>query len=193
MSFAASRQVLRHSRFAVRRPAVRHASSTSEAAKEKAAQASSKAAEGLSRASAQGSAALQKASQFGGAALQRLASAGGRTAKVAGFVQSLIPPTVYYSRVALELGKIVFQARKMSPPSSQTFQAYFQPLLNTLKNPSQVSSQTSNILGRLRNASRAEVASAGVVAAEVLGFFTVGEMIGRMKIVGYRTSAPAHH
>lgn len=87
MSFAASRAVLRHSRFAVRRPALRNASTTSEAAKEKASQATSKAAEGLSRASASGTAALQKASQFGGAALQRLASAGGRTAKVAGFVQ----------------------------------------------------------------------------------------------------------
>lgn len=87
MSFAASRAVLRHSRFAMRRPALRNASTTSEAAKEKASQATSKAAEGLSRASASGTAALQKASQFGGAALQRLASAGGRTAKVAGFVQ----------------------------------------------------------------------------------------------------------
>ncbi|OJD35399.1 atp synthase subunit g [Diplodia corticola] len=193
MSLAASRAVLRQSRFALRRPAARHASNTSEAAKEKAAQATSKASEGLARASATGSAAFAKASQFGGAALQRLASAGGRTAKVAGFVQSLIPPTVYYSRVTLELGKIVFQARKMSPPSTQTFQAYFQPLINTLKNPSQISGQTSNLLARVRNANRAELASAGVVAAEVLGFFTVGEMIGRMKIVGYRSSAPAHH
>jgi hypothetical protein len=33
----------------------------------------------------------------------------------------------------------------------------------------------------------------GVVAAEVLGFFTVGEMIGRMKLVGYHGEAGAHH
>lgn len=31
----------------------------------------------------------------------------------------------------------------------------------------------------------------GVIAAEVLGFFTVGEMLGRFKIVGYR-GTPAH-
>jgi F-type H+-transporting ATPase subunit g len=32
----------------------------------------------------------------------------------------------------------------------------------------------------------------GVVAAELLGFFTIGEMVGRMKIVGYR-GEKAHH
>lgn len=27
-----------------------------------------------------------------------------------------IPPTVYYARVGLELGKLVFQGQKMTPP-----------------------------------------------------------------------------
>ena len=35
--------------------------------------------------------------------------------------------------------------------------------------------------------------SAGVVLAEVVGFFTVGEMIGRLKIVGYRGGHAEHH
>ena len=34
--------------------------------------------------------------------------------------------------------------------------------------------------------------AAGVVGAEVLGFFTVGEMIGRMKLVGYRGGVTPH-
>jgi len=33
--------------------------------------------------------------------------------------------------------------------------------------------------------------TAGVVGAEVLGFFTVGEMIGKMKLVGYH--GEVHH
>jgi len=41
--------------------------------------------------------------------------------------------------------------------------------------------------------SSAQWATVGIVAAEVIGFFSVGEMIGRMKIVGYRSSAQAHH
>ena len=33
----------------------------------------------------------------------------------------------------------------------------------------------------------------GIVAAETLGFFCVGEMIGRLKIVGYRGGHSEHH
>ncbi|KAF2140071.1 uncharacterized protein K452DRAFT_253841 [Aplosporella prunicola CBS 121167] len=201
MSMAASRAVLRHSRFAVRRAGLRNASSTSDAAnaaKDKASQATSKASEGLSRVSSSGSSAMSKASQYGSAAVQRLSAMGGRTAKLVGFVQSLVPPTVYYSRVGLELSKLIFEARKMSPPSMQQFQTYLEPVWNSLKNPGRLFSQTAasgsaqptSILGRARNMSRAEMAGAGVIAAEVLGFFTVGEMIGRMKVVGYRTSGP---
>lgn len=48
------------------------------------------------------------------------------------------------------------------------------------------------ILSRIRNVNRQELAFLGVVGAEVLGFFTIGEMIGRMKVVGY-TGAVEHH
>ena len=33
---------------------------------------------------------------------------------------------------------------------------------------------------------REALKSGGIIAAEVLGFFTVGEMIGRRKLVGFR-------
>ena len=36
------------------------------------------------------------------------------------------------------------------------------------------------------------MAAVGVVGAEVLGFFTVGEMIGRLKLVGYRGDKEHH-
>lgn len=82
-----------------------------------------------------------------------------------------------------------------------TVESYFQPLLNALRNPMTLLSRTAessavqpaNILSRVRNMSRAQWMSTGVIAAEVIGFFSVGEMLGRFKIVGYRSSAPAHH
>ena len=48
------------------------------------------------------------------------------------------------------------------------------------------------ILGRIRNVNRQQLVSAGVISAEVLGFFTVGEMIGRLKLVGYRGDVEHH-
>lgn len=71
-----------------------------------------------------------------------------------------------------------------------TFQAYFQPLVNAARNPATLKNFSfQNVISRVRNASKKELAFAGVTAAEVIGFFTVGEMIGRMNIVGYRGHA----
>lgn len=87
MSLAASRQVLRHSRFAVRRAGIRNASTTSEAAgaaKEKASEASSKASEGLTRVTSSASAA---ASKVGSAATNAASKVGGRTGRLIGGVQ----------------------------------------------------------------------------------------------------------
>jgi len=47
------------------------------------------------------------------------------------------------------------------------------------------------ILSSIRNANRKQLVSVSVVFAELLGFFTVGTMIGRMKIVGYH--GEVHH
>jgi F-type H+-transporting ATPase subunit g len=202
MSLAVSRAVLRRSQFAVRRAAIRNASTNSEvagSAKEKASQAASKASEGLSRVTSSAGSAIIKAGQFTSSALGGI---GGRTGRLIGFVQSMIPPTIYYSKVGLELGKIVFEQRKMSPPSLATFQVYFQPVLNALRHPATLFTQATTtsstlqptqILNRVRNLNNAQLASAAVVTAEIIGFFSVGEMLGRFKIIGYRSSEPAHH
>jgi F-type H+-transporting ATPase subunit g len=44
-----------------------------------------------------------------------------------------------------------------------------------------------------RALSRTQLAAGGVLLAECLGFFTVGEMIGRFKLVGYHGEANAAH
>lgn len=87
MSVPASRAVLRHSRFALRRAAVRNASTTSEAAgaaKDKASQVTSKASEGLSKVTSSAGSVLVKA---GSMASNTLGKVGGRTGQVIGFVQ----------------------------------------------------------------------------------------------------------
>ncbi|KAJ9298851.1 hypothetical protein DTO271G3_3093 [Paecilomyces variotii] len=195
MSVAASRAVLRQSQFMIRRTAVRHASSTSEAAtkaKESAANAASKAQQGLSRVTSSAGPAIAGAASNIGSALRKV---GGRTGKVIAYIDTLIPPTVYYSKVGIELAKLVFRGQKMTPPNLATFQAYFEPVINIIRNPSNLRNvkipSPQALLGRLRNADKKELAFYGVTAAEVLGFFTIGEIIGRRNVVGYR-GEPAH-
>lgn len=85
-----------------------------------------------------------------------------------------------------------------------TFQSYFQRVLQSARNPSSILSsaqstatsaaqQPQNLLQRARNMDTAQLVGLGVVGAELLGFFTVGEMIGRMKLIGYRGETGAHH
>ena len=81
------------------------------------------------------------------------------------------------------------------------FQKYTQPFINAIRNPAGLLNRTTDtagtmspegILSRMRNVNMQQLMSAGVVGAEVIGFFTVGEMIGRMKLVGYRGDTQHH-
>jgi len=203
MSLPASRAAWRQSFKLPGRTARRCESTTAkatEAVKDTASKASatasnfqSKASEGLSRVTSSAGPALSSAAQRVGNALGRV---GGRTGRLIAFVERQIPPTIYYARVGLELSKLVFQGQKMSPPPVATFQQYFQTLVKSFRNPGAMfpnSGNPSSILQSIRNINSSQLATGGVVAAEVLGFFTVGEMLGRLKVIGYRGDTDAHH
>ncbi|RYP17920.1 hypothetical protein DL765_004239 [Monosporascus sp. GIB2] len=195
------------------------ASSASSTAKESASQASSAAKESVSKASSTASEYTNKAAQgltrvassagpaIAGAAkgaANSLSKVGGRTGKMVSFIERQVPTVVFYSKVFAELTKMVFRGQKMSPPSISTFQSYYESAIKALQNPSallQTASQTASrtaqqsgsLLQAARNINKAQVIAGGVLAAECLGFFTVGEMIGRFKIIGYHGENPAAH
>ncbi|KAI1353355.1 GroES-like protein [Xylaria sp. FL0043] len=158
----------------------------------------SKAQEGLSRVTSSAGPAIAGAAKGAAASLSKV---GGRTARVVAFVENQIPTVIYYSKVGAEVAKIVFRGQKMSPPSVETFQSYFQNVwknpMSLLQSASQTAAKTAqqpgSILARVQNLNRAQLVAGGVVAAECLGFFTVGEMIGRFKIIGYHGESPAAH
>lgn len=75
--------------------------------------------------------------------------------------------------------------------SVSTFQTYFQNLWKQVTSGAIFQSVNPQ---QLRNLSRTQVVAGGVVLAECLGFFTVGEMIGRLKLIGYHGEVHhAHH
>ena len=97
----------------------------------------------------------------------------------------------------------------------QTVQTYMTPLQNALRNPSGVMQSASkagaaaektaestakeamnnpeSFLERLRTFDTATLTTVAVVTAEVIGFFSVGEMLGRFKIIGYRGDSHGEH
>ncbi|KAK5663523.1 hypothetical protein OQA88_3953 [Cercophora sp. LCS_1] len=148
-----------------------------------------KATQGLSRVAAAAGPAVANAAKGAAGALGRV---GGRTGKLVGFIERQIPFVVYYSKVAVELSKIVFKGQAMTPPPVNTFQTYFQNLWKQAQNPSaliksvqKAAPSSGSAAQRVRGISRTQVVAGGVLLAECLGFFTVGEMIGRLKLIGY--------
>jgi hypothetical protein len=59
-------------------------------------------------------------------------------------------------------------------------------------NPVYLTQLSKNAVSSLRSVGAKEAAFVGVLTAEVIGFFTVGEIIGRRKLVGYRGET-GHH
>lgn len=82
-----------------------------------------------------------------------------------------------------------------------TVQTYWQGLLRRVQNPSALAQsagktatqQPASIFQTFRTQSPATLAASGVLLAECIGFFTVGEMIGRFKIIGYHGETGVHH
>ncbi|KAI1106176.1 GroES-like protein [Jackrogersella minutella] len=209
MSSHLTRPMLRQSgawsRMAARRfESTTTAQKATETAKESAAKASkvaseyaAKAQQGLSRVTSSAGPAIAGAAK---GLANSLGKVGGRTGKLVALVEKQTPTVIYYSKVGSELAKIVFKGQNMSPPSLVTFQSYWQNALKSLRNPnalietaSKAAQSPSALLEQARNLSRTQIATGGVLLAELLGFFTVGEIIGRFKIVGYHGGSDAAH
>ncbi|CAK7242608.1 MAG: ATP synthase subunit G atp20 [Sporothrix thermara] len=166
------------------------ASDAAAKARQTAANVTSKATEGLTRVTAAAGPALAGAARGLTTALGRV---GGRTGRFINFVERQTPFVVYYSRVGLELGRLVFRSQKMAPPPLATFQTAFQNAWARLQNPAQLYQNSIAFVKSARSLTPTQLAAGGVLAAELLGFFTVGEIIGRWKLIGYHGAAPAAH
>ncbi|CAI4218593.1 unnamed protein product [Parascedosporium putredinis] len=176
----------------------RFQSTTTEKAAEAAKDTASKAAQGLSRVTSAAGPAISGAAKGVAGALGKV---GGRTGKVVGFVEKQVPFVVYYSKVVAEVSRIVFRGQKMNPPSPATFQSFYESAWQSIRQPNKIADSVAQTVksasqkpaGYVPGLSNAQLIAGGVVFAECLGFFTVGEIIGRFKLVGYHGEASAAH
>ena len=77
-----------------------------------------------------------------------------------------------------------------------SLQGYMQPLSNAVRNPRNIANivptgSGQEVMQQARNTNREHLSNYAIILAQVLGFFTVGEMIGRLKLVGYH--GDVHH
>lgn len=105
---------------------------------------------------------------------------------------SLAEKTIYYGKVTGELSKQIYQKEKLQPPALNDFKAVYKNLyvssLKYIKSPQQV-------VNYFKATSKDEYLKFGALGIQILAFYSVGEVIGRRKLVGYKNyaTAEAHH
>ncbi|KAH8883873.1 hypothetical protein GQ53DRAFT_830319 [Thozetella sp. PMI_491] len=204
MSLAARRSATAAGRISARRFQSTSSTTTNAAntAKETAAKAqataseyTAKAAQGLSRVTSAAGPAIAGAAKGVTGALGRV---GGPVGQLVGFIERQTPFVMYYSKVGLELAKLVAKGQSISFPSISTFQSSYQALWKQLQNPKALIQTAQQAVGSsggaVRRLSTAQLVALGVFGLECVGFYTVGQIIGRFKVVGYHGHpAGAHH
>lgn len=101
---------------------------------------------------------------------------------------------LYYGKVGKELTLQVYTKEKWMPPNLQTFQKVYCDLYSsTLR----FMNKPCDLVAKYKNLTPNEVITYGAIGIQLVGFYTVGEIIGRRKLVGYREyyhpAEPAAH
>ncbi|BEI86990.1 hypothetical protein CcaverHIS002_0703360 [Cutaneotrichosporon cavernicola] len=104
--------------------------------------------------------------------------------KVGNMLGAYKKPLTYNWNVFTSLCRQVYQAEKLAPPTSlnQWASAY-----------SQIFSAAASPAFWQKAMSNGQAAKIAVAGVEAYGIYKVGEIIGRRNLIGYKSSAPAHH
>ncbi|CCF57302.1 hypothetical protein KAFR_0C03100 [Kazachstania africana CBS 2517] len=91
--------------------------------------------------------------------------------------------TLYYGKVTGELSKQIYHKEGLQPPSLEEFKGFYSKLY---ENSFQYLRQPNTYINSLQKISKNDAWKYGAYAVQLIGFYSVGEMIGRRKLVGYR-------
>ena len=104
--------------------------------------------------------------------------------KTTNFVTKATEKTVYYGKVTAELSKQVYSKEKLQPPTLQDFKTVYSQIwkcgLERVTSPKAAANCISS-------APMDVYLKCGAYGIQILGCFALGEVIGRRKLVGYRT------
>lgn len=116
--------------------------------------------------------------------------------KATGLVNSAVSKTtelancaVYWGKVGAEVGKVVYKAEGLAPPSQQQFLQVYTNVLKLVQSPKQ---QKELLASAAKFSLNKETGvKAAVYGTQLLAFFSVGEIVGRRSLFGYPSAG--HH
>ncbi|SCW04373.1 LAFE_0H12090g1_1 [Lachancea fermentati] len=96
--------------------------------------------------------------------------------------------SVYYSKVAAEVSKQVYLKEGLQPPSVADFQSVYTQLY---KQTLGLVLKPKDSLAVFKNVQKNDILRYGSYGIQLAGLYSLGEIIGRRKVVGY-TNYSAH-
>ena len=99
--------------------------------------------------------------------------------KATTFAATLFKHTLYALKVGQQVALRVYEKEKMSPPSTNELSQSVTALQSVFKAAFKMAKSK-----QLPNAE--QLKSTGRVGLELVGFFTIGEIIGRRNLIGYK-------
>ncbi|GEQ66716.1 hypothetical protein JCM33374_g379 [Metschnikowia sp. JCM 33374] len=98
---------------------------------------------------------------------------------------------VYWGKVGAEIGKTVYKAEGLAPPSSAQFKQAYEASLKFLKSPAEQKAFQKKVAALPLD--KATFTKAAVYGIHGLAFFSIGEIIGRRNFFGYPSLGHAEH
>ncbi|CDK27051.1 unnamed protein product [Kuraishia capsulata CBS 1993] len=106
----------------------------------------------------------------------------------------LASKTVYWSKVTAELAKEVYKKEGFAPPSVAEFQKVYESLykdaLKFALDPKAAVKYAKTIFNSL---DKKTSITYGSYLVQILGLFSLGEIVGRRQLVGYPSFGPKEH
>lgn len=122
------------------------------------------------------------------------AKAQGAVSNIANKATALANGAVYWSKVTLELGKYVWTKEALSPPTTQQLQKVFtQDLLTYVQCAKNTLAKPQTLVDRVSGLDKQKLIKGGAALVQLLGLFSLGEIIGRRHIYGYKSHGAHHH
>lgn len=95
----------------------------------------------------------------------------------------LFTKSIFYGKVAAEVSKQIYVKEGLKPPSVNEFKTVYN---NLYKQALQYSVNPMSVLNCVKNIKKPEAIKYGSYFVQFLGFYSLGQIIGRRKLIGYK-------
>lgn len=102
----------------------------------------------------------------------------------------IVNHAVYWAKVTGELGKQIYLKEGFAPPTVSQFQSVYQTVFNSVKS---YAFKPQKVIDCAEAITKNDVLKYSAYGIQILGLFTLGEVVGRRNLIGYKVPSAEKH